>query len=246
MDFLFWLSTHPKKKIVARKNTILKISSENLLARRLKEWLESENLLKNPFKIVRLFIFTESFTMVPEEYFEDKGHQELTSVIFQENAGNKIIENKIESLNARLIFPVLSEIIEVLHFFFNENPEIIHPFAKLLHAPVKSKKINSAVIISTRKYFFLTVTRNNKLLLANSFQTAHQNDLVYNVLNTFQQLETARSETELFIANGIFDSAEIIGLLQPYFENISLLKTDEMTLNPEITANQLLLYLTLI
>jgi hypothetical protein len=81
-------------------------------------------------------------------------------------------------------------------------------------------------------------------LLANTFQFSHQNDLVYNVLNAFQQIETARIETHLFVAGAVSDKNEIIRLLQPYFENIGLLKIDELVLNPEIVNNRLLLYLS--
>ena len=247
LDGFSFLIIHPtENRIVAFKSTPLKISSENLLARRLKEWLESEELLKKSFESVRLFIFTENFTLVPEEYFGDDWHQDLTSMLFQEEADNKIIENKIESLKAYLVFPIPSEIVEVLQLFFPENLENIHPVAKLLQTPVKSKKRNSAVIVSTKKYFSLIVTQNNKLLLANIFQTAHQNDLVYNVLNTFQQLEIARSETDLYVAGSITQNTEIEGLLKPYFENISTLKTEGTITNPEITNQSLLLYLTLI
>jgi hypothetical protein len=81
-------------------------------------------------------------------------------------------------------------------------------------------------------------------LLANSFLYSHQNDLVYNILNAFQQLETARSETDLIIADVISEGAEIKSLLQPFFENISLLKTDETAINNEVMGNHLLLCLS--
>ena len=246
LDGFSFLIIHPsEERIIAFKTTPLKISSENLLSRRLKEWLESEELLKRPFNSVRVFIFTENFTLVPVDYFRSEWHQDLTSILFQENASNKIIENKIGSLNAYLIFPLSSDLIEVLQLFFNNNFEIIHPVTKLLQTPLKSKKRNCAVILSTKKCFLLIVTRNNKLLLANSFQTAHQNDLVYNVLNTFQQLGIARSETELYFADSITKTTEIEDLLKPYFENIGTLETEGLITNPEIINHSLQLYLTL-
>jgi hypothetical protein len=244
--FSFLIIHTAENRIVAFKNTPLKISSANLVARRLKEWLELEEILKNPFESVQVFIFAENFTLFPEEYFEEEQRQDLPSMLFQEVEGNYIIETKIASLNARFIFPIPSEINDVLGSFFTEIPEIIHPVAKLLQAPVTSKKRNCAVIISTGKYFFLIVTQNNKLLLANSFQTAHKNDLVYNILNTFQQLEATRSETELYVAGSNTQNSKIEDLLKPYFENIALLKTEGIVINPEITNQFLQLYLTLI
>lgn len=81
-------------------------------------------------------------------------------------------------------------------------------------------------------------------MLANTFQVSHQNDLVYNLINTFHQLETARIETDFFVAGVLSDNKEITGLLKPYFENIGPLKTDDLVINPEISNNRLLLYLS--
>jgi hypothetical protein len=247
LDGFSFLIIHPsEKRIVAFKSTPLKISSDNLLARRFTEWIESEELLKKQFKSVRLFIFTESFTLVPEEYLGEGWHQDLTSVLFHQNPDYKIMENKIEALNARLIFPLPSDFIEVFQLLFNNNIEIIHPVTKLLQTPLESKKRNCAIIISTKKYFFLIITRLNEVLLANSFQMAHQNDLVYNVLNTFQQLKLARSETDLFVTGSITQNTEIEDLLKPFFDNISILKTEGLITNPEIINHSLHLHLTTI
>jgi hypothetical protein len=58
--------------------------------------------------------------------------------------------------------------------------------------------------------------------------------LVYNIINTFQQLEFARNESELFVAGAISQSTEIEKLLNPYFENISLINTIDLIGNPEV------------
>jgi len=244
--FSFLLIHSGENRIVAFKNTPLKISSENLLARRLKEWLESEVLLKKPFENIQVLFFAESFTMVPDEYFEGENRQDITSVLFPENGGNRIVKNKIDSLNAHLIFPVSADIIDTFHHFFPENLEITHPVAKIIQRPPESKKRNIAVIILSGKYFFMTVTRNNTLLLASSFQAIHHNDLVYSVLNAFQQLETARSETDLYVAGSLKQKTEIEDLLSPYFANISTFKTEGLISNSELANQSLQLYLTLI
>jgi hypothetical protein len=244
LDGFSFLAVHPtEKKIVAFKSTPLNISTEKLMARRLKEWLESEDFFKSSFNQVWVFVFTENFTIIPEEYNSKENQQDFASVLFDQNTDFTLIENKIEPLHSRLYFPVQSEIVEVLQLFFS-NAKCFHPVSKFLQIPFHSNKRNSAFIVSMKKYFYLIVKRNNKLLLAGSFLSSHQNDLVYNVLNAFQQLETARSETDLIIADVISDSTEIKSLLQPFFENISMLKTDELVVNPEIIENHLLLYLS--
>ena len=242
LDGFSFLVVHTsEKRVVAYISTPLKISSENLIARRLKEWLEAEDLLKKPFSSVCAFIFTENFTLVPAEYSGDKQIENLTTYLFQQDSNNKLIENKIDAFNAQLIFTIPTEVMDVLHLQFNNNIKIIHPVTNLLICPVESKKRNSAVILTTKKYFYLIVTRNSKLILANSFMAEHLNDLVYNVLNTFQQLKIARSETDLYVSGSRNENSEIEDLLKPYFENISNLKIEGLITNPEIINQSLLL-----
>ncbi len=246
LDGFSFLIVHPdEKRIVAFKSIRLIISSDILIARRLKEWLESEELLKNQFKSVRSFIFSENFTLVPEEYSGRDWQRNLTSALFDKKIHNHFIENKITVSDSTLIFPVSQDIVAVLHHFFNKNIEIIHPVTNILNHPFESKKRNQSFILSTNKFFYLIISRNNKLLMANCFPTLHQNDLVFNVINTFQQLEIARSETKLFLAGSISQNKEIAVLLQPFFENISKLNTEEFIVNSEIIDKSLQLYLTI-
>jgi len=240
--FSFLVEQPSDKIIVACKNTPLNISSEDLIARHLKEWIETEELFRNQFNEVKVFIFTEKFTLIPDEFDSNEYSSDLMSVMF--DVDTEILQvNKIENLNAHLIFPVQKEIIDVLQPFF-PDAKCFHPVSAFLRFPLHLNKKNTSVVIIFKKHFYLIVNRNNKLLMANTFQFSHQNDLVYNVLNTFPQIETARIDTHLFVAGAVSDSNEIVRLLQPYFENIGLLKIDELVLNPEINNNRLLLYLT--
>jgi len=246
LDGFSFLIVHPdEKRIVAYKSSPLKISSDISLARHLKEWLETENLLKNQFKIVRAFIFTENFTLVPEEYFGQEKHRNLISVLFDKKTDNHFVENKIVDLNTNLFFPVSHDVSAILNNFFNKNVEIFHPVTNLIQTPVESQKRNVSFILSTKKFFYLVIFRNHKLLLANSFQTQHSNDLVYNVINTFQQLEIARSETKVYLAGSIYQNSEIEALLKPFFENVGNLKMEGIIANPEIIENSIQLYLTI-
>lgn len=247
LDGFSFLIIHPaENKIVAFKSTPLKISSENLLARRLKEWLESEEILKKPFKIIRIFIFTESFTLVPEELTGIELSDNLNSVLPHYDSNFKIIQNKIEALNAQLIFQLPADLNEVLSQYFNWQFEIIHPATKILELPIESKSRNIAVILYTKKFFYLIVYQFNKLLLANSFQAAHPNDLVYNVLNAFHQLGIARSETDLYFADSAIQRTNTEEILKPYFANILYLKNNGMIANSDIFNQSFQLYLTLI
>lgn len=240
--FSFLIVDPDEKQILASKNSPVKISNDILLARHLKEWLESEALLKNPFETVRLFFYSENFTLIPAEYFgrEREMQINLTSVLFDKKVSGSFIENKIENVSATLVFPVPQDIINVLTQFF-KSIEIIHPVTNLIQDGIERKKRNVSFILSTKKYFYLVVFGNGKLVLANSFQNQHPNDLVYNVINSFQQLDFSRNETELYVSSALGQKTEIESLLNPYFGNMSIIKTEELIVNFDISIHPILL-----
>jgi len=235
-----------KNKVVAFKTTHVKISSENLLVRHLKDWLETESFLKKRFKYVRIFIYSTTFTIIPEEFCGEKLSENLNSLLFQEDTTVELTENKIACINARLVFPVMRDLISLLNQFFNSKKEILHPILAFLSKPVESEKRNCAFIITTQMFFYLVIYRNGKLLFANSFPYLHHTDLVYNVLNSFKLMETARSETELFVCDVMNKNTEIEDLLKPYFKPISKLKTDKTISNHKELNNSLQLHLSTI
>ena len=240
------ISNPEEKKIIAYKNSSVLISNEILLARRLKEWLDDEELLKKPFQRVRIFFFTENFSLVPDEYFEIDKQKNLASLLFEKKSNNHFFENKIEKLNSFLFSAVPQDIYNVLNHFFNNNIEIIHPVAHLVNASFQLTNRNTAFLLPTKKYFYLVAFRGNKLLLANCFQISHPNDLIYNIINAFQQLEISRKETELFLAGSYNQNNELKDILKPYFENISHLVKISSPANHVIINNTFQHYLSLI
>ncbi len=247
LDGFSFLISHPvQKRIVAFKSTSLLISSEILLARRLKEWLENEELLKRQFQSVQVFIFTENFTIVPDEFFENERQKILTSVLFEKKPNNHFEENKIEGFSSYLFFSIQQDVFNVVNHFFSKNIEIIHPVTQLIQTPVESDNRNSAIILPSKKFFYLVILSKGRLLLANCFQSLHPSDLIYNIINSFQQLEISRSNTNLYLGGSFNQNNEIKELIRPYFENISHLNKLSSQTNPVIINNSIQHYLTLI
>jgi hypothetical protein len=230
--FSFLIVDPNEKQIVTIKNSPIKISNENLLARHLKEWLTSEALFKNQFESVRLIYYGENFTLVPKEYYAREKQKNLASLLLDKKLSGNFIENIIEDLSLVLFFPVSQEISNVLNQFF-KNVEILHPITNVIRSYNAGEKGNSSFILLTKKCFYLVVFENDKLKLASSFQIQHPNDLVYNVINSFQQLGLARNDTNLFVVSAIDQNTEIESLLKPYFNKVGILKTEELSANFE-------------
>ena len=247
LDGFSFLIVHPvEKRILAFENSSVLISSSNLLARRLKEWLEEQTLLKNQFKSITVQFASEQVQLIPESFFDQAYLRNITSSLFDKKEHNHFLENKIQETDIKLIYPVSRDILAVLKQFFNKNIHVVHPVAHLLKRIQESKIKNRAFIMPHNKFFYLVLFNNSKLILANSFPAIHQNDLVYYIINVFKQLEINRNNTVFYLSGCINHNKEIRDLIKPYFLDVRNLNVEDFISNPGIITNTLPLYLSII
>ncbi len=221
--FSFSILSQHENEILAFRTNELKISSTALIARRLNDLLESEELLKNPFKKIRVVVFSQKFTLIPEEYFREGLKQEIPPLLFGEDDEQEIAENVIGEMATRLIFALPKGLNKVISEQIGEC-EIVHPVKIILSNIPETGKENGLILLFDTKDFYVVIFKKNKVLLANNFKMSHVNDVVYYVLTTLRQLEIPTTETDLFIIDSVNKLPEIEDSLSPYFTEIKELK----------------------
>ena len=217
--FSFSVLSQHDDKILAFKTIQLKISSTSLIPRRFDDWLKSEDLLQKPFKKIRVIVFSEKFTLIPETYFNDILKQEIPPLLFEENSESEVVENIISKLKTRLIFALPVGLNSVITEQIGEC-EIVHPVKIILNNLPEIGKEKGLILLFDVKDFYLILFDKEKVLLTNSFKMTHVNDVVYYVLTTLKQLEISTSATNLFVINSINKLPKIENSLQPYFSEI--------------------------
>ena len=228
--FSFSILSQHEDKILASKINLFKISSTALIARRFNDWLEFEELLKKPFRKVRVTIFSEKFTLIPEEYFQDRLKQDIPPLLFGENDEPEIAENIVRELATRVIFTLPPGLNKVIAEQIGEC-EIVHPVKIILSNLPKTEKENGLILLFDAKNFYVVLFKNNKVLLANCFKISHVNDVVYYVLTTLKQLEIPVSKTDLFIIKSVNKLSGIDESLKSYFTEIKELKLIQFLLD---------------
>ena len=221
--FSFSVLSQQEDKLLAFKLIRLKISSSSLISRRFDEWLKTEDLLQKPFKKIRIIVFSDEFTLIPEQYFHEGLKKEIPPLLFGDNNEAEIAENVINNLKTRLIFTLPAGLNSVITEQIGEC-EIVHPVKIILNNLPETEKENGLILLFDVNNFYITLFNNNKVLLTNNFKMTHANDVVYYVLTTLKQLEISTSETNLFITDTINKLPEIEKSMQPYFAEIKNLE----------------------
>lgn len=244
--FSFSVCDPKNNKILVFKSTTLKISSNTLIARRFKEWIQSEELLLNPFQNTRVIIFGNKFTLVPRAFHKNDLNSELAHILFKESNNFQFAENLVGKLEAKLIFALPNGLNETISEILGQC-EIIHPLKTVINSLPDSANTNSLVLLFNNNDLYLLLSKNNTLLLANSFRINHINDVVYFVLSTLQQLNVKAKETNLYSAGkSIFEPATKSSL-NNYFTTCKTLTSPHLnensTLSDKIISENITLFL---
>jgi hypothetical protein len=222
--FSFLITRESGNEIIAGKNSPVKISSPALTGHHFADWYSSEPLLKLPFQKVAVYIFEELFTLVPAETNENTVEQ-INSFMLDQGNEKKHYLNKTLS-NVNVSFAIYSQLATQVEKAFSEV-EWIHPIAVLLNHIPETDKPNLSLLIRTQNHYFLIIRQRTKLLLANCFAANHSSDLIYQVINTFQQLKVSRNLTQLLIAETSENHRKTAETLAPYFPNISFFPSEK-------------------
>ncbi len=227
--FSFFIVT-TENKLAAFKHSPLKISSENFIARRFEEWLQTEQLLLKNYRQVEVIFFTNKFTLIPKKYF----NPEKIPIVFQQLFGNtvddRILENPVGQSDYYLCFAIPKLLYNIIQQKF-ANCKVLHPvniLSKVISG-LNFEKYSLILLFNENSYYFL-LSEGNKMLLANSYTFVHLNDVVYYLLSTLKELEIPMQKTRLFLS----------GLTKQYDEteaNLSVYFKDIVHLKPESAVN---------
>jgi len=224
------------------KQTPLKISSSNLIARRFTEWIETEALLQKPFQKTRVFVFSEKFTLAPDVLYSNNLKEEFAHVLFDKGEKLNFAENHVRQLEAKLLFALPEGLVEIILDTLGEG-EIVHPLKPLLAYLMESERKNNLLLLFNGKDLYVIQQSKNQVKLANSFKINHVNDVVYFILTTLKQLGISSKSTVLFYAGNSNFIGETEKNLQNYFASIKKLTASGTQLPEEIVNENISLFI---
>ena len=235
-----------ENKLVAFKHTPLKISDEKFLARRFREWIESEKLFQQTFKKINVIVNTPFFTFIPNSFFTEKNKSGILNNLFEINFDFETGVNVLENYHANLLFAIPKEIKELLP---DSQQEISfwHPLKIISSKLPEIKFKNSLVLFFKSKEFYALFFNEKKLLMGNSYKVSHPNDTIFYVLTAIKQFAVSTKNTPLLLAG----NPEIMHLsgneLKKYFPEIEPLKLNsEIEISPGLTDDNKSVLLTLL
>lgn len=189
----------------------------------LKLEFQSNEILSQEYKHAALSISGMPDTLIPTSFFESSKSNDL----FKFSSGKtneKIASVSISKLKATLIH---SENTQLSSLFLNKHPygKMFHNSGLLIESVLRSYRYDKTenIIVDIRSASFdLFAMKEGRLELYNQFEMESENDLLYHIINTAQQLEFDMTKTTVHLSGTIEEDSATYQLLKEYIKNIEL------------------------
>ena len=183
-----------------------------------------EPSLQNEFQEVIVLFSNNLYTVVPESYFIE----EEASTYLKFNT--KILKTDVvaHDLLSHNLVNVYIPYTNINNYFFDKYGEFEfqHNISVLIEAVLakNSENRNAQVYLNDySNYYDLVIVKDNKLLLANTFQYDTKEDFIYYLLFTAEQLQIDPSEFNLWLLGDISKDSENFDIAYTYVKNIDFL-----------------------
>ena len=167
--FSFSVYDPNSNSILSFHNSNVKISSVDLITRRFEEWLDSKDVLGNPFAKVTFYYHSKDFTTIPESFQASDYNNVYETLIFDSEKKSVLQKNKIAESNYWAYFTIPTSLKELVVDTF-ESVEFKHPIESIIF----ENKIEQPVLklYFTSGYFHLVLNNSGKIELVNTFETS--------------------------------------------------------------------------
>jgi hypothetical protein len=212
-----------KKKFVAfSQHSISHNTGKQAYFEQLGKILSEEDLLRLPYKNIRIIWQSQCSTLVPIPLYDESEQTRYLSFNQNLNPADVILSDKLRSADSFNIFGVPSDLITTVSHL---HPRIHHHSSVLIGSLllVNRHSINPMqVYVNVHSGFFdLVVINDRKLRFYNSFAYSSAEDFIYFVLFAFEQLKLLPEQAIVTLSGEIVKNSAIYEILYKYIRNLN-------------------------
>ena len=147
----------------------------------------TEPILTQRFDVVNCIVVNQKSTLVPNSFFEKNKSSTYLKFACNNIDGDEIFVNKIKKINACCIFAIDRNVCKTIRKYHPQT-EFYNQSIPLINAALSSKGKNMFVFFDT-KIIDIVVTKNENLLLQNSYKIETVSDAMYFAAAVREQLK---------------------------------------------------------
>ena len=189
----------------------------------LKSYISQNEYLQQPYQTIKIFLETNSSTLVPSPIFNTDDVNGFAQFNFQVDDHDKIFHEKLPNLDAYLVYTFPEKLLNILSESFKNYKYFSHSgaFIESLIVLNKNQKNQTTLFINVRKSFLdIAIINNQKLLFFNTFKYSTKEDFIYFVIYVMEQLQLNPEEVELVLMGMIERNSGLFETVIKYVRNV--------------------------
>lgn len=181
----------------------------------------AEPILLNPFKKTFIIVSNDHFTWVPEEFFDPEEENISYNYCFPGDQ-SRVLSSSLKDKSAYLLFGLDKEIYGFIQRTFGNitylhSIGILCEFFKELHPERTTPEMYAHL---QNKQLYLFCFDSSGLILANTFSCKTAEDIVYYILNVWEQLSMNQQQDRLSLMINMANPEQVNSILKKYIKNI--------------------------
>ena len=196
-----------------------------------RQFINDEGINELQIDDVRIVYATKNVTIVPEAIFDEKSAEKVFAINRKINVGEKIRYSRLPKSQSVIIFSIDETVIQTLDEIFpkyNLYPQS-YSFIEsgLTKTKISEKPNRQRMLVQVFENFFeILVIDRGQVYNYNTYGWKSQNDILYFIINTFEQLGLSQEDCEVVFSGFIEqDDLAVIYLKKfvrtVYFESIN-------------------------
>jgi hypothetical protein len=221
--FSFYIADKAKRELLFFKEVGFhkKKHSPQELLEALDRLLRQEGLLNRSYKSVQLIHVNNLFSVVPDEFFDEshlKSYLQYSIKLFD---SDYITFDSFEGIEAKAVY---LPFVNINNYFFAQfgEFEFFHGSQLLIDHLIKINQEKTIFLEVNLRGIELIITNHGKLEFYNHFDTRTEEDILYYILFSLEQLGIKADKSNLLVSGFVNSDTPLLHLLGEYFQEVQL------------------------
>ncbi len=227
MDRFSFLVSDPQQNILLLRSYAFppRTTGFDKLNNSLKDIYISDELLKQPYKSIKIGILNQRTTLVPSDHFDVNQKEVYLKNMVADIEKDTISFDDLKPLGIVNLYATDTDFTNQLYGYF-PNAKIINAGTSLIlgHRKIAENRTGRQICLNVRQGLLqISLFDNKELLFYNSFIYESSQDFIYYVMLVFDQFKLKPEGNTVHISGQIVKDSEIYHLLFRYIRHLEMM-----------------------
>jgi len=221
---LYSISENKFQSLISKKFE----SKDNYLGE-IESFIKEEQLNLKIFANINVIYANNKVTIIPEAIFDEHYPEKIYKLNFFHEENEKVFYTRLNKSSNVIVFSADKDLVGLLDSLFLRYKLLPQSFSFIESNFIKNRisenrEVTKMFIQVFENFMDILVLKDNKILLYNTFCFKTNNDILYFIINVFEQLKLSQEDTEVSFSGLIeTDSLAVLNLKKfvriVYFES---------------------------